>query len=117
MNNKTSADVYRTAYNDRQRYKQDKAERGWLDSTFLHHFSHNLVTNQLKVTPRGINRKANEGREKVATITGRLPPTGVENEYEKKGLGFPDRSTKVPETTPKDASVTVGIHFPILTCQ
>ena len=101
-----SANVYRTTVNARLKCKKDKAGPSCLDNTFLEHFNHGLVTNQLKKTLRNTNEEANEGSEKIATITGCLPPSEAEGDYEKKGLGFPICSTKVPKTTLKDASVT-----------
>ena len=49
---------------------------------------------------------ANKGNQNNVTTRGHLPPSGAEGEYTKRGHGTPDHSTKVPETTLMDASVT-----------
>ena len=105
MYKKTSAAVYRITFYVRLRCKQDEAGPGCLDKAFLKNFNHGLVTEQLKKTVRDTNGEADEGRKRFATITDRLPPSGAEGGYEKKGPGLPVCSTKVPETTLKDPSV------------
>ena len=103
---KASANVYMTTVDDRLRCKQDEAGSGCLDNTFLERFNHGFVTNQLRKALRATNGEADKGHKKIATITGRFPPSGAEGDFKKNGLGLQVCSTKVPETTLKDALVT-----------
>ena len=73
---------------------------------FLKFINRGIMTNQLKRTLRASKMEANKGRKKIARTTDRLPPSGAEGDYKKKGPGLQVRTTKVPETTLKDASVT-----------
>ena len=59
-----------------------------------------------KRTIRGVDGEANKDRERISATAGRLHPSGAEGDHKKRGPGLSIRSTKVPETTQKDASVT-----------
>ena len=48
VNERTSAGVYRTAFEDRLKYKQDKAGPRCLDNTVLQHFNYGFATNSWK---------------------------------------------------------------------
>ena len=52
MIKRTSAKVYKSAFKDRLRYKQDKAGPGRLDNTVLRHFDYGFVTNSWKTLLR-----------------------------------------------------------------
>ena len=62
----------------------------------------------MPVEPKGdvYGTTPSEGRKRIETTTGRLPPSGAEGNYEKKGPGIPLHSTRVHETTLMDTSVT-----------
>ena len=48
MNERMSTDIYRTAFEDCRRYKQDEAEPECLGNTVLQHFNYCFATNSWK---------------------------------------------------------------------
>ena len=56
--------------------------------------------------PSNAEDQSSKGRKRVTITQGRLPPSGAEGDYKKKGPGILVHSTKVFEMTMLDASVT-----------